>query len=504
MLPDAGPGGGLFLSPIPIPQGDPAELSHAAGTYTAAQGEINRGHAALTGAAGQAGGLSWTGTGAAGYLAATTDLAAAYAVTAAALARGATTLRAYSASLATAKATAHQANAAVAASNAAASAYLSAQADAQSAQSASDDATQASSTADAHATANPHSAQAASAAQQARSAASDATSAATAAANRASALAGQYQADHARAVSLCAKATQEAKQAAIRAAAGFDAAANELMGKSGKPVPGGAHGDPGGGVWDTVVDEIFLWNNKPGIQAALNGWGAFGAVVLGRAEVGTLEASAATGRALGSWGSTFDAIQRGETGWFSSPIYKQWEDVIGATRAEKAAWTKFLNAFAPKPGDYGFGANFARAGLGVAMISDVLTEWKPGPSFGPGGMFGGNAARAVAGVNFAASGIALGSSLGYAWAAGALAIIPGGQLVVGGVLIATSLYFAGAFVYQHWNDVVSWSKDAWHGIEDANNWANNELNKLGSGIVNEGGKLASGFGHDVSKVISWL
>jgi hypothetical protein len=504
MLPDAGPGGGLFLSPIPVPQGDPAELSHAAGTYTAAQGEISRNHAALTGAASQAGGLQWSGTGAAGYLAATTDLAAAYAATSAALAKGASALRAYSASLATAKATAHQANAAVATSNAAASAFLAAQATAEQSQAAATDAAQASASADAQATANPHSPQAKATAENARTTASDAQSSATSAWNRVSTLSAQYEADHARAVSLCARAQQEAKQAAARAAAGFDAAANGLMGKSARPVPGGAKGDPGGGVWDTVIDEIFLWNNKPYIQTALNGWGAFGAVVLGRSELGFLESKAATGVALSTWGSTFDDIQAGNKGWLSSNIYKEWEAVIGATREQQSAWSKFLDAFRPKPGDYGFGANFARAGLGVGMLSDALTEWRPGPSYGPGGMFGGNAFRVAAGVNFAASGIALGSSLGYAWAGAALAIIPGGQLIVGGVIVATSLYFAGAFVYQHWNDVVSWSKDAWHGIEDANNWANNELNKLGSGIVNEGGKLASGFGHDVGKVISWL
>jgi len=60
-------GGGLFLSPIPVPPGDPAALSSGAATYTAAQGEIERDRAGLTGAASQAGGTAWTGTGAAGY-----------------------------------------------------------------------------------------------------------------------------------------------------------------------------------------------------------------------------------------------------------------------------------------------------------------------------------------------------------------------------------------------------------------------------------------------------
>ena len=48
--------GGLFLKPIPVPPGDPGALSKAAGTYTAAHGELERQQARLTGLAGQAGG----------------------------------------------------------------------------------------------------------------------------------------------------------------------------------------------------------------------------------------------------------------------------------------------------------------------------------------------------------------------------------------------------------------------------------------------------------------
>ncbi len=493
MLVSDGGGGGLFLSPIPVPPGDPAALAHGAATYTAAHGEIERNRAALVSAAGQAGGAAWTGTGAGGFIQATNGLAAAYAVTSAALARGAATLKSYSSALATAKETARQANAAVAVANAAATALLAAQGAASQAETAAGQAGQAATTAEAQAVANPHSPAATAAATSARSAASDAQSSAAGAWARVTALTGQYDADRARALGLCAKAQEEASQAASRAAAGFDAAASELTGQPSKPVPGGAHAVSGGSVWNMVIDEIFAWNNKTLVQAALNGWGAFGAVVLGRTELGYVESAAATGRALSTWGSTFDAIQSGRTGWFSSTYYQDWADVIGTTRQQQAAWLKFLEAFRPNPGDYGFAANFARAGLGVSLLGDVLTEWRPGASFGPGGMFGGNAARAVAGVNFAASGIALGSSLGYAWAGAALAVIPGGQVVVAGVLIGTTLYFAGSFVYQHWNDVTSWGKDAWHGIEDAGSWAGNELGKLGGGI-----------GHDIGKALSWL
>jgi hypothetical protein len=486
-------GGGLFLSPIPVPPGDPAALARGAATYTAAQGEIERNRATLVSAAGQAGGPAWTGTGASGFAEATNGLAAAYAVTSAALARGATALHGYASSLATAKETARQANAAVAVANAAASALLAAQDAASQAETAAGQADQAATTAETQAAANPHSPAAQATADSARSAATDAQSSAAGAWARVATLTTQYDADRARALGLCATAQQEASQAAARAAAGFDAAASELTGKSPGPVSGGAHGVTGGSVWDMVIDEIFAWNNKTVVQSALNGWGAFGAVILGRAEVGYLESAAATGRALGTWGSTFDAIQSGRTGWFSSTYYQDWADVMGATRTQQSAWAKFLEAFRPNPGDYGLAANFARAGLGVSMLGDVLTEWRPGPSFGPGGMFGGNASRVVAGVNFAAAGIALGGSLGYAWAGAALAVIPGGQVVVAGVLIGTTLYFAGSFVYQHWNDVTSWGKDAWHGIEDAGSWAGDELGKLGGGI-----------GHDIGKALSWL
>jgi len=62
---DGGGSGGLFLSPIPVPPGDPGALSSAAGKYTAAHGEIQRQQTRLTGIAGQAGGSVWTGAGSA-------------------------------------------------------------------------------------------------------------------------------------------------------------------------------------------------------------------------------------------------------------------------------------------------------------------------------------------------------------------------------------------------------------------------------------------------------
>ncbi len=84
---DGGPGG-FFLTPIPVPPGDPGALSSAAGKYTAAHGEVVRQQALLKGAAGQAAGAAWTGVGAANYVAATTDLVAVYGLTGTALATG--------------------------------------------------------------------------------------------------------------------------------------------------------------------------------------------------------------------------------------------------------------------------------------------------------------------------------------------------------------------------------------------------------------------------------
>ena len=81
MFPSDGGPGGFFLTPIPVPPGDPGALSSAAGKYTAAHGEIVRQQALLKGAAGQAAGAAWTGVGAANYVAATTDLVAVYGLT---------------------------------------------------------------------------------------------------------------------------------------------------------------------------------------------------------------------------------------------------------------------------------------------------------------------------------------------------------------------------------------------------------------------------------------
>ncbi len=463
--------GGLFLSPIQVPPGDPGTLSSAAGKYTAAQGEIDRLAARLTGVAGQAGGAVWTGAGAASYQSAATDLAAVYALTAGALAKGATALHNFSADLAAAQRLAHQANAAVATSNAAASAYLSAQGAADRAQSNANDAAAASSSADAQASANPHSVSARQAADTARTAASDAQSAADAAASRASTLLAAYETDYSRAVRLCAQASEQARQAVTKAGAAFNAAATDLMGKTVKPVHGGAHAQPGGSAWTTAIDALSTGNNWA--APLLNGWGAFGAVVVTKAGVKYLEAEADLGKATSSYDVAIDAVMS-KQGFFKSGFYSAQDAFNAAKDANAKALTELQDAIRPAAGDPGLMALAGKVGLGVGMASDVITFVAPSPSFGPDGLLGGNTDRAMAAGNFAASGLALGSSLDIGLATTAMAI-PGVDVIVGGVVVGTAAYFAGEYVYQHWGDVT-------HAVNDTLNavgsWAGHEVDNL--------------------------
>lgn len=487
MLP-GGDGGGIFLSPIQVPPGDPASLTAGAAAYAAAHGEIQRNQATLTAARSGVGGSQWTGAGAAGFEKATGDLAAVYALTATALARGASTLRVYSAALTTAQETARRANAAVAAANAAAKAMLAAQAAARRAQSTADAAEQTANTAQAHATANPHSPAAATAADSAGRAARDAATAASSASNRASALTDTWETDYNRAQALIAEAQSQASQAATAAAAGFAAAAGQLTGKMPQPAHGGATGVSGSSAWGTVVGELAMWNDRAGW--ALNAWGAFGAVVLSKAEVGYLQAASRFGTASSGYDDAIAAVLA-RTGGFFGPdgFYTAQNAFNAALKTRAGAADDLAEAIAPKTGSWGFMDVLGRAGLGLGMASDVVTELAPTPAFGPGGLLGGNTDRAMAGLNFAASGLALGGSLGIDGAAAVVAIIPGGQVVVGAVLIGTAAYFAGEFVYQHWSTIAGLGQSAWHGIESAGSWAGHELGSLGS---------------DVGKAFSWL
>lgn len=476
MIPDDGGGSGvLFLSPIPVPPGDPGALSGAAGKYAAAHGEIERQRARLAGIAGQAGGGVWTGAGAASYVSATNDLAAVYTLTADALAKGATALHAFSADLTHAQQTARQANAAVATSNAAARAYLAAQAAAEQAQTDAEDAATASSTAQVNADANPHSVSARQAAESARTTASDKQSTADAASGRAGALLAAYEADYSRAVTLCSQAKEQARQAVTKAGAAFNAASTDLMGKSARPVRGGASAQPGGSAWTTVINVLATGNNWAG--PLLNGWGAFGAVVMTRSGVTYLESEADLGKATDTYDAAIDAVMSRQ-GFFSSGFYSAQDAFNAAKDGNVKALTEFQDAIRPAADDPGLMALFGKVGLGVGMAADVITFIAPTPSFGPGGVLGGDTDRAMATANFAASGLALGSSLDVGLATTAMAI-PGVDVVVGGVLIGTAGYFAGEYVYQHWGDVTHAVNDA---LNAAGNWANHEVDKLTSAL----------------------
>jgi hypothetical protein len=469
VLPSDGGAGGMFLSPVPVPPGDPAALSSGAATYTAAQGEVERNRATLASVAGQTGGPAWTGAGATGFVTSTSTLASAYSVASGALAQGATALKAYAADLAAAQETARQANAAVAQANTTASALLTAQSDAETAQAGANDAASASATADTNAATNPHSPTAQVAATSARTAASDAATTASGAWQKVSMLTGTYDAQRAHALSLSAQATSQATQAASKAAAGFSAAAATMTAGKGKP------GQPS--VWQKIVNGIPVWNDHAGW--GLNAWGAFGAVVVGKAELSYLSAAA-------KLSSTSAAEDTAFWGWYDGGgsafnWYPARDAYNAAAHNAGEAEDGLSEAIAPAASDWGAMAVLGRAGLGLGMASDVVTMWKPSPSFGPDGLLGGNTDRVMAGLNFAASGLALGSSFGIGAAAGLMAI-PGVDVIVGGVVIGTAAYFAGEFVYQHWGDIT-------HGIDSAGSWLGHEASSLGS---------------DIGKAFSWL
>lgn len=468
---DGGGSGVVFLNPIPVPPGDPGALSSAAGKYTAAHGEVLRQVAVLKGAAGQAGGAAWTGAGSANYVAACTDLVAVYGLTATALAEGATALKQFSTDLSDAQKMAHTANTAVATSNAAARAYLSAQAAAQQAQTEANDAATASTTAQTQANAHPHSVAARQAANDAQTTANDKQTSANAAASRASTLLAQYETDYSRAVTLCTQAKQKEHEAVTTAGTAFNKATTDLMGKQAKPVPGGAKPVPAGSPWTTVLDALAVGNDKAGW--VLNSWGTFGAVVMTKTGTQFLEAQASLGKATTTYDTAIDAVLA-DKGFFTSGFYSAQDAFNAAQDGNREALTELQNAIRPAAGDNGVLALLGKAGLGLGMASDVITFAAPTASFGPGGILGGNTDRAMATANFAASGLALGSSLDIGLATTAMAI-PGVDVVVGGVLIGTAAYFAGEFVYQHWGNITHAVGSA---LDSAGNWAEHQVSNL--------------------------
>ena len=480
MLPSDGGDGGLYLSAVPVPTGDPAALSHAAATYTAAHGEISRNHAALTSAASQASGPAWQGTGAASYLTAVHDLAAMYALTSAALASGATALQAYATDLKTAQDTARRANAAVTVANDAASAMMAAQRTADLSQAAAQDAADSSARADAQAAASPHSAPAHLAAANARSAAADAQATATSDAGRLSSASAAYQADRGSALRLISLAQQQASHACAKAGAAFDAATTGLAGKSVAPARGGAAGVTGGtGGWQHLGDTI---NGDAGW--GLNSLGAFGVIMTTKAEVVYLETQADLGKSISAFDSAVGDVLAGK-GFYSSGLYKTEADLNAAFQARRSATSGLVDTIRPEASDASVLGVGTRGLLGLGMLSDVWTMKDPSPRFGPDGLLGGPTDRVMAGANLVASGVALGASMDIGLATAALAL-PLAPVAVGAVLVGTAVYFGGEFVYQHWGDITHVTSD----VTDAvGHFAENEV---------------SSAGHELKKAFSWL
>lgn len=473
MLPDGQ--GELFLATIAIPPGDPAALAAGARTFAAAHGEIERNRAALAAATEQVGGPAWQGMGASSYITFTGDLAATYGVTASGLAQSATTLRTYSAALATAQETARQANAAVGVSNATATSFLDAQAAAQQAQADADNAAQTANTAEDQATANPHSPSAKLAADNARSAANDAQSAADSAANQVSVLSGAYDADRGRAMSLISEAQSQASQAASAASAGFDAATAQVAGAKPHDPHGGAKGVLGGAKWLKLSDDVNEW-----ITGGEGMWAVPAGVMFMRAagkyfgEAAELETSAGElEEATSVYKEAYEAfygvpITQRTQGWFDLMAKQRamnaaQADNVSASKAAEDAEEELEDSLA---GTKGFVGKFGMGMYGLAIASDIYTEFRPSNAFGSTGEV---LDRVNAGLNMAASGLALTDAAGWA-VAGSLMAIPGVDVAVGAVLIGTAVYSTAELVWEHeggaikrdLHDVGHWASDVGH------------------------------------------
>jgi hypothetical protein len=476
MLPDGD--GGLFLATIAVPPGDPAAFAAGARTYTAAHGEIERNRAALAAATEQVGGPAWQGMGASSYATFTTDLAGTYGVTASGLAQGATTLRTYSAALSSAQETAREANAAVAVSNATASQLLDAQAAAQQAQASADNAAQAATTAEDQATASPHSSSAQLAATNARSAANDAQSAADSAANQVSVLTGTYDADRARAVSLINAAQAQASHAASAASAGFDAAVTQVAGAKAHDPRGGAKGVLGGAKWEKLTDDVNEW--VTGIGA---GWTGLMTPKFIKAVDGYFNAAGEMADSAGDLEEATAIYKAAYEAFYGVPITQRtqgWFDLMAKQRAMESAAadaaddTKELQGAEKSlqeslAGTEDFVGKFGAGMYGLAIVSDIYTEWHPSTAFGSTGAV---LDRVSAGLNMAASGLALADGAGLA-VAGTLMAIPGVDVAVGAVLIGTAVYATAELVWEHEGDAIK------RDLRDVGHWASDVGSFLG-------------------------
>lgn len=470
-------GTGLFLTPVTVPTGDPAALLGAAATYTAALGQVERDRTSITGAVSQADGAAWTGDGAIGFRFVGQALASTYEMTAAALAKGASTLRTYAHDLQQAQATAHRANAAVADANRLASSLLGAEGTARSVQFDAEGKAQAATLAESHATAQPHSPSAQTAATTARSDATTAQTTATQAWNHVNDLSAQHGAATSRAQALIGQFNAQSA-AAVKAAAGFAAAAADLAGVNTKPAKGGAHGVTSG---ETAWAKIVEWNDHVGW--GLNTWGFISTGLVGKAGVAYGEATSEFAQAISKELDPFlEFVANG------TPADNAWAPAMGASNKALDELTEARGDLSDSvvPTKWNFLDVVGKAGLGVSMLSDVVTEVSPTASFGPHHLLGGTTDRFMAGLNLGASGLALGSGLGWEAATGVIAVIPGGQVVVGAVLVGTALYFGGEFVYQHWGAIS-------HGVSKAADWTGHEMS---SGF--------HGAEHAVSSATGWV
>jgi len=464
MLP-ADSAGGLFLAALPEPPGDPAALSAAAGTFSAAHGEIERNQAAMARAAHQDGEASWIGVGALSFATVTSDLVQAFGLTAAALASGAAALRAYSAALATAKATTRQANAEIAKANATADAMLAAESTARASAYAAQQASEQATTATAHATANPHSPAAASAADTAQRAATDAQNTASSDASAVSALTAQYDAEHAQALRLSALAKQQASTAANQAAAAFDNATLGLLGQRPTPARGGAHGVVGS-PWQGLTEVVEKTHTTLGLLAA-DGilW------AMGKGAENAAEFMKELPKLEQEW--LHELLP-----WGKGASQEKWDAAVRRWWVKSDAAEAFGEDFVNDTSLLGKVSMAGRVGGGaIALFGDGLTIADP-PQAGAMGWVD----RGVAGVNAGVVGVDAVGAVGTL--AGIDAISFSVPPVGVAVAVGTGLYLSGAYLYKHWgffrNDIAN---PVGHAFADAGKGLYHGASHLGHDIL---------------------
>ncbi len=464
-LNDGGGGGaGPFLATIPIPPGDPGALCAAAGTYSAAHGEIERNRAALAREANGAGEAQWIGVGSSSFSVVSSALVSAYDLTSVALAKGATALRTYSTALATAQETARKANAEVELTNQTATALLAAQAAARSSAQASNEASQQSQTAQAHATAHPHSPAAAQAAHTAQRTATDAENTANDDAAKVTALTSKYDTERAQALKLCALAKQQADTAAKDAATGFDGATLGLLDNKPKLAKGGAEGDKGS-PWEVLTQTIEKSHTALGFLA-VDGilWQLGKGAELAEKWMTDLP------RLEGQW--LHEALP-----WGQNASDDEWAAAVRGWWAKSDAAEAFGEQFVNDTKFLGMVSKWGRIGGGpIAITGDVLTMINP-PQAGTMG----NIDRVVAGGNAVLVGA---DTLGAIGTLASIDAISFSLPPVGVALaVGTGLYLAGAYAYKHW---------AW--------FRNDFANPIGHATVD----VVKGIGHGTVDVVKGI